>query len=323
MSLSLDTAVNNLSMLRSFVVGDKPVTDKETLEIMKENRFFFVWLRRKFCGFNTNVLESTFAATLPFLKATEIKIYDPNKPEEVKKQEEVTQSISLNFQPALAAVLIIIETYRNEKKEQTAHKIQIIYDRFKEEYDKLVVASGKYIPFPPPLPPLNGEKRKFAESAVRATTEIAKAHSKKITAAHANKYEQDLHAELKLKLTMPLKKVDRGVTTKSYREATPYVFNVSLKQSIRKEMEVPTDDEDKEWNNNSNETKPPLLRTQSEFIPRPVANERQLPHAAKLMTNRRINVQSVEKSELQKRMDFFAGAMAKRRKDLRESPEAK
>lgn len=165
MSLTINSAVSNLAVLKTFAVGEKPVYNKENGEISKEDRERFVWIRRWFfSAFDTDILDQTFRTTIPYLKITEIKVYDMGDPESVKQNIKISQSISEDFLPALNGVKNIIETYRAEKKDQTVKKIQDIYDLFLKEYQ-----NNRAIPFPPPLPaflPLS-EKKSSLEQWLR------------------------------------------------------------------------------------------------------------------------------------------------------------
>jgi hypothetical protein len=285
MSLSIEVAVSNLAVLKTFAVGEKPVYNKETGEISKENREYLVWIRRWWtAAFNKEILSTTFRVTLPFLKVTEIKLCPENN----------TKFIEKDFQPALEGVKNIIQTYRNENKDKTAGKIQKIYDKYVREYSEVVATSSCHNSFPP-TPPVF-EKKNSTRTTLEAIHDTAEAHSKVVLA----QYQQDLHArralicaELKERVADQLKKVE-AKTKLEVKEDIPAIFNTSIIEKIPQAPVLDLETDDKEWQVD----KPSLLRTQSMRIERPVTPKRDYSRPKFIPHNTKSNLGQFDMTEL-------------------------
>jgi hypothetical protein len=327
MSVSLEVAINNLLILRTFVDKEKPVCDTKTGTITKDDKAFAVSFRRWYQGaLKVEIISATFAQVLECLKSNVINIYDQNDPESVKKHNEQMDHIRSNFLPALEGVQTIAQTYLNEDEENRkvilsftrpdkktlADSLQSIINTFRQNYN---------IPSAPPPPGLNFKVKTTLSAEVKLMNHIATEHAKKRTTHIPTKYQQDLQTELSQRFAVILKKT-KPVEAKSLPESEPVGFNLSILENVRHLLEDEGEEDSGEWVVEKKETaKPPMLRCHSEVIPRPV-KEASL-HEVKPRTHSAERAKPKLNANVEDLMANFAAEIAMRRASIRGKTEPK
>jgi hypothetical protein len=154
------TVYANMQILASFVVGDKPLMNKESGLIVKDDRYLQAMQRALFGGFDPECVERTFERSNTMITSLGASNKKINK-------ESLPFRIYGLYMRVIAGVKNIAKTYEDLEKKATAKRLIVIADKYFEGFRTLPDLQKKTVP----AKKLRGALNSFSRVEVRPATD--------------------------------------------------------------------------------------------------------------------------------------------------------